>query len=162
MPMHIPKIMKKGKQTADDYCTAGNSLNRAGRYPPAMEQFKQALALDETNTEALFGMGYSCLKQGRFEEALAWLSRLNAMNESSVIIHYYMGVAFSGCKRYGDAIEEFDRVIALNPRLDIAYTNKAFCLIADGEAEKGTRCMEDLERVHGRYLSRPGFFSRGG
>jgi tetratricopeptide (TPR) repeat protein len=145
----------------EKYCSAGNLLNKAGKYSEAMEEFKHALASDTPGAEALFGMGYSCLKLGRNEEALVWFSRLYDLNGPSVLIHYYMGVAFSGCKRYEEAVEEFDKVIALDPRLDTAYTNKAFCLIMNGDAGKGAKCMEDLERVHGSYLSHPGHFARG-
>lgn len=51
------------------------SYERAGEYPQAVQQFKQALDVDQNYVDAQYGLGLALLGNGQHQEALEALKR---------------------------------------------------------------------------------------
>ena len=65
----------------------------------------------------LNNLGYSQLTLGRYDLALPLLRRAIAANDGNAQAHMNLGLAFFGLSRYGDAVESWERAVALQPEL---------------------------------------------
>lgn len=82
------------------------SYERAGEYPQAIQQFKQALSLDQNSTDAQYGLGLALLGNDQHQEALQALERAHSLAVESdnrgymVIVQHHCEVLF---RRYRSA-----------------------------------------------------------
>jgi len=59
------------------------SYERAGEYPQAVQQFRQALSLDQNDVNALYGLGLALLGNGQQREALEVLEQAHRLAAES-------------------------------------------------------------------------------
>jgi tetratricopeptide (TPR) repeat protein len=136
-------------------------------YDAALATFEQALNREPTNSLARINIGYICLKQRRFAEAIEHLSkaiRLDNDKKATLYAHYYLGLVFLAREVYDDAQTFLEKAIGLGPNLIEAYYElgraRWFAGDRDGarqawtaghETNKfspwGKRCREALERA---------------
>ena len=65
-----------------------------------------------------------------------------------VNVHYNLGHALMALGRHAEAIPEFRRTIALDPKLSAAHLHLATCLAAVGDAAESKREREIYEQGH--------------
>ena len=74
-----------------------------GNFPMAIEAYKKALALDETNSEVYFSMGVAYGEMGDVAQALVWINKAISMDTQDG--RYYYGRAWvylrAGQKKQG-------------------------------------------------------------
>lgn len=90
------------------------SLGKQGKLPEAMALFRQALAVDPGNFEALHGMGVALGQTGDFNQALDFFTRAARIKPDEVRVHYNQGLMLNKLLRQQEAMASFDRAIALN------------------------------------------------
>jgi tetratricopeptide (TPR) repeat protein len=136
-------------------------------FESALETFQQVLTRDPSNALARINVGYICLKQGRFGEAIEHLSRairLDNDRKATLYAHYYLGLVYLARDMLEDAQTFFEKTITLGPNLIEAYyeLGRVRWFMGDPEAAKATwdegyranrfnpwgkRCKEILEQV---------------
>lgn len=102
------------------FCALAEVLYRQGRWPEARHRYEQALALDERNARAHFGVGVSAMRTDHQRLSLAALAATHfrraveldpAMHEA----HYHLGIVTGVQAQHIDAIEHFQATLALKP-----------------------------------------------
>jgi ribosomal protein S12 methylthiotransferase accessory factor len=104
----------------------GNSLLTLGDPQSALPCFEQALALNpnEQDIPSIYSYMGVCLKEmGRYHEALDILQRGANIDKERTDIYNLMGFCHFMLKNHETAIENFKKVIALNPSSAIDYAN---------------------------------------
>lgn len=93
-------------------------------YDAALATFERVLDREPTNSLARINVGYICLKQRRFAEAVDHLSkaiRLDNDKKATLYAHFYLGLVFLAREVYDDAQTFLEKAIALGPNLIEAY-----------------------------------------
>ncbi len=94
--------------------------NRAAE---ALAQYQEALRIDPTRQDALFGMGLAYREQGALTEAGAAFEMVVEQNQSNPLgalnrrlqgAHFYLGLILRDQGRYDDAINELRTALGLN------------------------------------------------
>ncbi|MGH6767501.1 MAG: tetratricopeptide repeat protein [Xanthobacteraceae bacterium] len=113
----------------------------------AMQHFSKALERDRENVAAKAGLAavlVSMAVQGTAQDREATLMKAEGLlreareaDPRSVAAHYYMGVVHRARGRKKEAIEAFERAIAINPSHASSYANMGFVLALMGRAADG-------------------------
>lgn len=93
-------------------------------YDAALATFQSVLNRDPTNSLARINVGYVCLKQRMFSEAIEHLSkaiRLDNDKKATLYAHYYLGLVYFAREMYDDAQTFLEKAVALGPNLIEAY-----------------------------------------
>lgn len=123
----------------------GNCLLSLGDPQSALPHFKKALDLNPNNQDVPSICSYMgvCLKDmGMFREALDVLKRGEALDDERTDIYNLMGFCHFKLKEHEAAIENFKKVVALNPASAIDYANIAANYRDLGDSEKAIRYYE--------------------
>ncbi len=77
-------------------------------------------------------------------ERIACLDRLLSRRPQDALAHFVRGGTHHLMRNLDEALRDYARAIALDPRMELAYNARASCLIARGELEAA---LGDLERA---------------
>jgi tetratricopeptide (TPR) repeat protein len=102
----------------------GWALMLQERYDEALVSFQHVLVREPTNALARINLGYVCLKQGLFGEAIEHLSkviRLDNDRKATLYAHFYLGLVYFEREMYDDAQTFFQKALALGPNLIEAW-----------------------------------------
>ncbi|HEY3416109.1 MAG TPA: tetratricopeptide repeat protein [Armatimonadota bacterium] len=88
-----------------------------GDVPRAVSLLEHALALEDTNADTYFWLGYFLTHRRRYQEALAASERILTLLPGSMEGHLIRGVALRGLRRHGEADKELAQVRTGNPAL---------------------------------------------
>jgi predicted O-linked N-acetylglucosamine transferase (SPINDLY family) len=105
----------------------GRALAELRRFDEALACQQQALDIAPDLITAQMGLGYLLLLTGRLEEAFTAARRALALEESASALAL-MGQCFALRGDTDEAIDHFDRALALQPNLESAITTKVFAL----------------------------------
>lgn len=116
---------------------------QAGQLQGAIEELKQALVLNPSDTDVVALLGAYLSEAGRHKEAVALLepygSRANA--DVEVLVSYGMNLA--GVGRGSDAIGVFERVRKIDPSNDMALVNIGTVHLMAGHADRAATFFRD-------------------
>ena len=74
------------------------------------------LAVQELNNKA-----QEYLSKGDYESAIGRLKSSIDLDDTLYETHYNLGIAYTQAEKYSDAVDEFEKVVKLNPDFDMAY-----------------------------------------
>ena len=127
-------------------------LQAQGRNDEAVAEFERALALDPSNPDGDAGLGWTHLRLGEFDKSVEYLDKAIWLSPYDRAIPYWYGAeaqASFGLKRYDQAIEQFRKVIAINPN-DIPWAH-TMLVAALALTHQDAEAREALQR----YLALP-------
>jgi tetratricopeptide (TPR) repeat protein len=130
-----------GKGSRSDY-RAGIQALLDSKLTTALECFERALEKDPNYVEAMSGIGRVLIKQGRFEESIAWFDRALAIKADSTEGLFNRGVALVYLGKIEEALVMFNHVLEINPRQGDAWDNKALCYKIMGQQTNAEKCLE--------------------
>ncbi len=150
----IPNF-ERALQLDPDFAEAHNNLGityySLGRLQEAELQFKATLASPEYSTKfiPLYNLGNIYQFQERYE--LAVQTYENAIQEEAMVsmeyrinIHYQLGKTLHKMERYREALEHFDTVLVLNPRMVEAAFDSGVAAYTIGDTEKARRMFSKV------------------
>jgi tetratricopeptide (TPR) repeat protein len=121
----------------------------ARNVPASLETVERALALNGRNVEALKVKARALYLAGRDADAEQTLKGAGAFAPADDEIAYDLGRMFYQQNRHREAVDQFERAIALNPRAHKAYDNLALATEALGDVEQALRhYLKAIELVH--------------
>lgn len=85
----------------------------------AERTLQRAMELNPNNADAYLRYGYFLTAEGRFDDALVKLEKALQLNPLSPIIKTDIGLTHLCARRYGTAIDQFEKVIAENPDVSL-------------------------------------------
>ncbi len=108
--------------TIEATITLGRHYHTRGQIKPAEGCYRQVLALDPNNADALNLLGVIDLQAGRYEDGLKLIKRALRGNAKDPSIFVNLGLAYRRTNNDEKAIEAYESALALNPYfLDALY-----------------------------------------
>ncbi|MCB1096162.1 MAG: tetratricopeptide repeat protein [Verrucomicrobiae bacterium] len=136
--------------TFDSHLKRGQLLHNQGRYAEAESFYKQALAEDPHNPDALMLLGWCQFLQDKREtNALHSVEMAIGLDPENGHSHCLRAIILSRLKRHKDAHEAADRAIALTPDAADSYAAKA-------QVFAGEQKWADMEHSAREALGRDG------
>jgi protein O-GlcNAc transferase len=125
--------------------------DRAGRHDEAEALYREVVAAEPANAEALFRLGAIALRTGRGLEAIEVLRRAIAINASEARFQCALGQALAVVGRVDEALGVYQAVVAKWPDMPEAHFEHAMLL-------QGTRQTEEAIAAYRRAIAlRPDF-----
>ncbi len=121
---------------------------QAGDFATAEADYKQLLATEPRNVEALANLGVVYVNLGRYDDAIASYRKALEISYLNTPIRMNLGLAFYKAARYADAIPEFDRVLDTSPGLYNAVLLKADCLLQLGRPKDAAAILAPIAGEH--------------
>ena len=128
------------------------ALENRGDLAGAASGYRNVLAREPGNVEALFLLGRAYCQQGRFDDAADRLSKAVSLNPGHASAHSLLGVALKRLGRPQDALVCFDCALTIDPRLEPALISKADALDALGRPAEALAVYDRTLQVNGRNL----------
>ena len=120
----------------------GMALLRAGNPHEAEPLFRNALALDPRDAQAMLGLGIIAHQTGHFAAALELFDRSIALDPTLVAAHVNRGNSLAARQQHDAAVEAFETALALSPDLPSALINLATALHALGRLDDAVAALE--------------------
>lgn len=111
---------------------------RLGQIAEARSLLEGVLAREPDNQLALTNLGYVCLRENRFAEAiehLATVQRSRADRTAELYAHLYMGMVYTQREMFRDARTLLNRALELGPNLIEAYWELGRSHYEEGDME---------------------------
>jgi tetratricopeptide (TPR) repeat protein len=101
-----------------------------GRIPDAAAAYRQLLAADPGNPDALHLLGVALAQMGAPEEAIGLIRAAVKARPDSAMAHNNLGNALKAVKRYDEALVSYERALTLKPDYADAYSGAGQMLLA--------------------------------
>ncbi|MEX2535783.1 MAG: tetratricopeptide repeat protein [Trueperaceae bacterium] len=96
----------------------GYALQRSGSVRDSVAPYQLALEAYPDSDTVLNNLGYAQLQLGRLDLALDALRQAVSANSENPSVHVNLGLTFYGLGRHVEALESWDRAIAIEPGLE--------------------------------------------
>ncbi len=106
---------RRSPTTASEHCALGRAYLVAGDLPRAMEELVLARQLEPAGRWSNFYYGVCAYRAGKHEEAVAAFSVCIGAAPGVAACFYNRGLAYVALGRTDDALNDFDRALALDP-----------------------------------------------
>jgi tetratricopeptide (TPR) repeat protein len=117
------------------YSVIGMLYLRQDKYDSAIDYFEKALRMDSNFSAARTDVmvayhrwALQLIKGGQADEAISVLSSALDLLPSSRVVHYDMGTAYDASGQYGEAIEQYKKVLEIDPSFAAAKCDIATCI----------------------------------
>jgi superkiller protein 3 len=98
----------------------GSLYTDMGQFDNAHEQLLRATVLDPDNAMVYTNLGSNYYARRKYVDAVEMYRKALTLDENSVEAHFNLGVAFADAQLFDEAIREWQQVIAIAPKGDIA------------------------------------------
>ncbi|HXB57441.1 MAG TPA: tetratricopeptide repeat protein [Vicinamibacteria bacterium] len=119
---------------ADGWVNVGRARVQEGNMAGAEEILRKALAVDPGLAKTHFFLGTVLKALGRYDEALGHLQAAGAQYPRDRVVRNQSGRVLFLKRRYGEAIAEFQKVLAIDPEDLQAHYNLMLCYQGLGDA----------------------------
>ena len=133
------------RQRAGLHLDRAERLERAGRLDEAMSEFKAAVELDPDIADAQEALGYHYRRKGLLAKALDAFRRAAALADDYESL-YALGHVLTDMTRYDEAVQVFQRCLALRPGDCATYYELAYAHYGAG---RYAQCLDSLAGVTG-------------
>jgi Flp pilus assembly protein TadD len=113
----------------------GAAFTRTGRAQEAIQQFQIALQIDPGNVNARYNLVFALVKSGQLAAAAENMEQVVAAFPKDAGLHNLWGELLAREGKYAEAIAQFDLAIGIDPKLDVARSNRAESLGRLGESK---------------------------
>jgi predicted O-linked N-acetylglucosamine transferase (SPINDLY family) len=120
----VARPFPKGMANTSALFAQALALQQAGRLVDAEICYKQVLAVNGKDLNALNNLGTLYLQHGRLHEGIQLIRRSLDISPGQPYIHMNLGNALRGLKRLDEALSSYDRTIALKSGIPQAYYNR--------------------------------------
>ncbi len=131
--------------------------HKAGRLEEAEAAYRELLAREPDNPDALHMLGVIAHQSGEQEKAVGLFEQAIGANPKVPEYHNNLGEAYRGLQAFDAAVTAFERAIALNPDLAVTHYNLGNALQAQGKLRQAIAAFEralvlvtDDQVAHGR------------
>jgi tetratricopeptide (TPR) repeat protein len=118
--------------------------HHAGRLPQAEAAYREVLALDPQNADALHYLGVIAYQQGRHEQAEELISRALLRNTGNAAAYSNLGNALEAQGKLEEAIDCYQWALKLAPDYVDALVNLGAAYRAQGKPEEAIACYQKV------------------
>ena len=110
----------------------------AGPTPEEIKKYEEAKAANENikNLNAILAQARDLMKAGNYDQSIAMLQPAAEKNPQQDLLWGYLGDAYTGAKKYPEAIEAYNKAIALKPSNGGYLSGLANAYAKSGQADK--------------------------
>ncbi len=113
-------------------------------YDAALAEYRAALQRLPNSASLIARIAWIQRRKGLWEESLAGLERVRAMDPRSGSNLMNHGVSLYATRRYGEAAETFDRAVAFNPGMDILWSLRVQNEYARGDTAAAVGMLREV------------------
>jgi len=125
--------------------------HQSGALVEAEALYRQVLASEPRNADALHLLGVACSQQGRHDEAVELILKASKIAPASAAMHLNLGNALLGAGRHSEAVARYRKALALEPRNAIAHRNLGSALNALNRPAEAEACYRKSVAVQPSY-----------
>lgn len=118
------------------------------RFDVAIDLFRNAIKVDKTNPRGFNNLANALVSKGDREAALGYLDEALILDEAYVDALKNRGLIRAELKQFSQALDDFARVLQLQPDYWRAHIYKANVLIAMGELDSALKSYERVLANH--------------
>ncbi len=160
----IAQILPKNDRIPEIFQMLATIFYTNGQFNKAIKTFKRALEIDPNYTDASVGLSIILNDLGRYEEgrkvfteAQSLLDKKNRRPDPSVndkIASKYEELAelLTQCEKYEEAIEQYQKALALTRRKSFVMLSIAECFIKLGQRDKALRELKTLVKEFPQFI----------
>lgn len=126
----------------------GMALCAVDKADQAIEQFREAIALNPQEAQAYVNLGATLMGRDELPEAVLQLRRALALNPGSVEAHNDLGAVLCKQGDYDQGVSEFHKVLELDSRNVTAYRNLGLAYCKQGKTELGLDQYREAIRLN--------------
>jgi len=145
-PDPLMRQIEELARTSSYLVEKGQEALQAGRYPQAVEIFRQVLEGTPGNITARINLGSALARMGRSKEAIAEYREVLTHQPKEVMAHFNLGTLMAGLGNDDAAVQHYRQAIATDPGFRDAHLNLANALFRVGSFEEAA---EVYARVRG-------------
>ncbi|MEW6234088.1 MAG: DUF5107 domain-containing protein [Candidatus Omnitrophota bacterium] len=155
LPAGKPEPDDPQKMNQDELLQTGEWLDKFRRTKQAETYYRQALNNDPKDSRANAEMGFLALKQGKWNEALDFLSAASERNDDDARLYFGQGLAYAGQRDFAKAYDAFFRASYSYPYYSSAYFNLAKIDLLRGNDRAAIDKLEDAVCQNGKFADIP-------
>lgn len=129
--------------------------HQLGYWKDTESLFRQATAVTKGNSFALYNLGYSLMKKGRYDEAIYYYReaiRLQSQGAATaqvdnVTAHFLLGLAFANNNQWDEAIVCYRKALDIQPGYADAHNNLGNALMAKGQLDEAIGQFQETLRL---------------
>lgn len=129
------------------YLKQADLYKEEGLLDRAREEYQSALKLNSSNIEALTQLAYLCLKDKEYKKTLYYYNKLSDLTPSDSLIHYDRGITYKRLGKYSEAINDFKKVLQLDPYNEMALFQLEKVLFLDKQ-EVSSPLRKEASHIH--------------
>ena len=130
---------------AYSYTLAGHEYVDNENFTEANNCFKKALAFDERQVNAWWGLGNIQLKEQNYSEAVKLFKKCLSINNHSAVLHFYLGTAYLQNKDIKNALNNLIIAQNLDQKNPMIQYQVANIYMNQGKNEEALKILKDLE-----------------
>ena len=130
---------------AYSYTLAGHEYVDNENFTEANNCFKKALAFDERQVNAWWGLGNIQLKEQNYSEAVKLFRKCLSINSHSAVLHFYLGTAYLQNKDIKNALHNLINAQKLDPKNPMIQYQVANIYMNQGKNEEALKILKNLE-----------------
>ena len=130
---------------AYSYTLAGHEYVDNENFTEANNCFKKALAFDERQVNAWWGLGNIQLKEQNYSEAIKLFKKCLSINNHSAVLHFYLGTAYLQNKDIKNALNNLIIAQNLDQKNPMIQYQVANIYMNQGKHEEALKILKDLE-----------------
>ena len=130
---------------AYSYTLAGHEYVDNENFTEANNCFKKALAFDERQVNAWWGLGNIQLKEQNYSEAVKLFRKCLSINSHSAVLHFYLGTAYLQNKDIKNALHNLINAQKLDPKNPMIQYQVANIYMNQGKNDEALKILKNLE-----------------
>lgn len=142
---------KKNIANIERMLQAAIQHHEAGRLAEADATYRQVIAADPRNVDALHLLGFACFQRAEHRGAVDLIARSLAMNPSNPIALVNLGNAYQALGEAAQASECFQKAIALRPEFFEAHYNLGIARLALGKRDDADASFREAIRQRPQF-----------
>ncbi|MCP4105431.1 MAG: tetratricopeptide repeat protein [Desulfobacteraceae bacterium] len=149
----LEEVVKGNPKHVKAKLLLGDIYIRSGKYELAQKESDGVLAIIKDKNvpekyQAYMIQGNSCMYRKQADKAEAAFKSAIKANKDNPAVYYRLGLLYRSQKKYGLAMSNFEKAMAIKPSLMDVFTNVIFIHAAKKEFDPAIKkCDEQMERV---------------
>jgi len=115
---HAARVLVTDPASARAHALLGQSILASGDFRESVEEFRTALAINESEAMAVAGLAMVDFYENRLSLAIPMLRRAVSMDPAEPDFIFHLGQACARSERSKDAADSYERFLAISPKTD--------------------------------------------
>jgi tetratricopeptide (TPR) repeat protein len=146
-------VSAQDAKTAKLLVNQGIALNDSGKYAQAVEKYSEALKADPNDLQADYEMGFSLYNEGKGLDAVPFLEKILASNDSKYETYDLLGSIYDDNNQPDKAIDCYIKGIADYPKYERLHFNLGISYLRQKKYTGAEDCESDAIKLDPKHAS---------